>query len=142
MTMNFNSITTDHYLIHEHCVQRLVEEYRKHNGLIIGVDFDDTIYDTHHNNYTHNAVIMLLRLAQSLGCTLCVWTANADEERVRSRWTELGLVIDYYNESPVKFHANQTKPYFNLLLDDRAGLSSAVTSLYFTLMTIEKDSNE
>ena len=122
--------------------ERLIAEYEKHNNIIIGVDFDDTINDTfkrgHENIQT--LVDILKDLQENYNCTLCVWTANLNEELVRERWKELGLVINYYNESPLKlFHP--AKPYFNILLDDRAGLDSSyrtLSNLYAYLKTKRK----
>ena len=41
----------------------------------------------------------------------------------------LGIKPDYINESPIRFDCGGFKPYFNILLDDRAGLESAYNSL-------------
>jgi N-acetyl-gamma-glutamyl-phosphate reductase len=71
---------------------------------------------------------MLRQLQSEFNCTLCVWTANVNEELVRTTWAQLALKIDYYNESPLKLF-NTAKPYFNILLDDRAGLDSAFKTL-------------
>ena len=117
---------------------RLIFEYYEHQGLIIGVDFDDTLYDYHNRGFTFPRTISILRKAQELNCKLCVWSATDDRARVESVWKEHGLNIDYYNESPVVLSKAQVKPYFNILLDDRAGLVSAVETLYQVLKYIEK----
>ena len=128
-TSTTNNTVADPYCNQHRAAERLYAEYTKHGNLIIGVDFDDTIYDCHANGYVFPVTIDVLKEAQALGCKLCVWTANADKALVHSVWADLGLTINYYNESPIKFHDNQVKPYFNLLLDDRAGLSDALYSL-------------
>lgn len=109
---------------------RLIDEYEKHSNIIIGVDFDDTINDTFNRGHVNipELVSMLKDLQTTFNCTLCVWTANINEELVRTTWANLGLTIDYYNESPLKLF-NPAKPYFNILLDDRAGLDSAFITL-------------
>lgn len=132
------SYLIDHYLIDKHCIDRLVSDYLKYNQLVIGVDFDDTIYDTYKKDRTHNIVINTLKKAQTLGCVLCVWTANKNDQLVKQRWEEIGLTINYYNESPIILHSAQVKPYFSILLDDRAGLNSATTCLHHALEQIEK----
>ena len=106
---------------------RLVTEYLKHDNIIIGVDFDDTIHDTFSRGLHHiNELISILKeLQNDHNCTLCVWTANPNEQKVRDYWESYGLRIDAYNESPLKSEKfNNVKPYFNVLLDDRAGLDS------------------
>jgi hypothetical protein len=40
----------------------------------------------------------------------------------------MGLTPDYINESPIKYD-DTVKPYFNLLLDDKAGLNEAFDRL-------------
>ena len=120
---------TDPYTNEFRAAARLLNEWKKHNSIVIGVDFDGTMYDCHRENFSFPCLIQTIKRAQSLGAKLCVWTANADKELVERTWNELGLIYDYYNESPVKIHDNQVKPYFNLLLDDRAGLESALSTL-------------
>ena len=134
-TSTTNNTVADPYCDPYRAIERLYAEYVKHGNLIIGVDFDDTIYDCHANGYEFPTTIDALKEAQALGCKLCVWTANADKALVHSVWADLGLTINYYNESPIKFHDDQVKPYFKLLLDGRAGLGDALDSL---IMVIER----
>lgn len=136
-TSTTNNTIADPYCYRYRAAERLYAEYTKHGNLIIGVDFDDTIYDCHANGYVFPATIDVLKEAQALGCKLCVWTANADKALVHSVWADLGLTINYYNESPIKFHDDQVKPYFNLLLDDRAGLGDALYSLITVIVLIK-----
>ena len=128
---------TDPYTNEFRAAARLLNEWKKHNSIVIGVDFDGTMYDCHRENFSFPCLIQTIKRAQSLGAKLCVWTANADKELVERTWNELGLAYDYYNESPVKIHDNQVKPYFNLLLDDRAGLESALTILVRAMSTYD-----
>ena len=113
---------------------RLFKEWCLHGSIIIGVDFDDTIYDCHSNGFEFPHTVTTLKRAQQLGAQLCVWTANGDRELVQRTWDKLGLIYDCYNRSPIVFYKNQVKPYFNLLLDDRAGLSSALHILNLTMI--------
>lgn len=128
---------TDPYADEFRAAARLLNEWKKHNSIVIGVDFDGTMYDCHRENFSFPCLIQTIKRAQSLGAKLCVWTANADKELVERTWNELGLAYDYYNESPVKIHDNQVKPYFNILLDDRAGLASALGTLTRALSTYD-----
>lgn len=129
--------------------QRLIKEYFKHNNLVIGVDFDGTLLDTFEEGDKNtqkeiNKLVKKLKALQTdFNCTLCVWTANCDEEKVRQHWDALGLKVDYYNESPVKkSHFNSVKPYFNILLDDRAGLDSSYTQIKILLKVLKKHHKE
>ena len=67
---------------------RLVTEYLKHNNILIGVDFDDTIHDTFSRGLHHIAelISILKELQNDHNCTLCVWTANPNEQKVRDYW--------------------------------------------------------
>lgn len=119
----------DPYLSEYRSADRLFTEWKTHGSIIIGVDFDDTIYDCHSNGFVFPYTISTIQRAQALGATLCVWTANGNRELVDRIWNKANIAYDCYNRSPVVFHKNQVKPYFNLLLDDRAGLESALCIL-------------
>ena len=127
-------ITLDPYTDEFKAADRLFKEWCLHGSIIIGVDFDDTVYDCHEKGFEFPYTVTTLKRAQQLGARLCVWTANRDRELVQRTWDKLDLTYDYYNESPIVFHENQVKPYFNLLLDDRAGLGSALHTLNLTMV--------
>ena len=127
-------ITLDPYTDEFKAADRLFKEWCLHGAIIIGVDFDDTIYDCHSNGFEFPHTVTTLKRAQQLGAQLCVWTANGDRELVQRTWDKLGLIYNWYNRSPIVFHKNQVKPYFNLLLDDRAGLSSALHTLNLAMV--------
>ena len=119
---------------------RLISEYAAHKNIIIGVDFDDTIDDSVHNRGNTSIpyiVYVLGKLQKEYNCTLCVWTANQNKDKVVNRWNELGLRIDYYNESPLSKKFPGPKPYFNVLLDDRAGLDSSFWQVETLLRYLE-----
>lgn len=50
-----------------------------------------------------------------------------------------GIKVDYINESPIM---NTRKPYYNILLDDRAGLQEAADTLNSVLNLIEINRDE
>lgn len=114
------------------CIKRLINDYEKHKNLIVAFDFDNTIYDYHNEGGDYSEVIELLRECSQLGLTMVLFTANEDEDKLilcKSFCKDKGIRIDYINESPVM---PTRKPYYNILLDDRAGLEEA----YFTLKTL------
>ena len=127
----------DPYMNFHNVVQRLKDEYEKHNNLVIAFDFDNTIYDFHRKGYEFPEVIDLLYRASKLNLTLVCYTGNEDEVLVRSVCEKNGIRVDYLNESPIKSVSKPHKPYFNILLDDRAGLASAVEALSIVLYKIE-----
>lgn len=107
-------------------VYRLLQEWEEHNGIVIGVDQDDTIFDYHGKGFIFPRTWALLKQAQDMGCTLCAWTADNKTDYIREQWKLRELCMDYFNDSPVDCEKESRKPYFNLLLDDRAGLSAAL----------------
>ena len=52
-----NSIVVDPYLNDDMCIDRLVENWRLHNGIIIAFDFDNTIFDYYDKGYRYDKVI-------------------------------------------------------------------------------------
>lgn len=133
---------SDPYCNHARVINRLKEELEKYEFLIIGFDFDDTIYDYHKKGYTYDGVINLLRKAKELGFILCLYTVEPDSHKLTwkiSYCTNLGIGPDYINKSPVMI--GTTKPFFNILLDDRAGLYSSYLALKEIIEYAESKSN-
>lgn len=114
---------------------RLISEYNKHGSLVIGVDFDNTVYDYHNKGHTYPRVIEAVKSAANLGFTICAYTANEDTDLVVSTFDKLGIPIHHYNTSPIVF--DSPKPFFSLLLDDRAGLGQSLYVLERLLQYIE-----
>ena len=54
----------------------------------------------------------------------------SDEMLKRNECEKVGISIDYINESPPYIPFTGNKVYYNILLDDRAGLRSAYEILY------------
>lgn len=91
---------------------------------------DDTIYDYHQRGYTYDYVIGLLRKAKEIGFILCLYTVEPDPNKLQWKidyCTNLGIEPDYVNKSPVMMRTS--KPFFNILLDDRAGLYGSYLAL-------------
>lgn len=102
---------------------KLKEVYKEYSTIIVGVDFDDTLFalnDVYKD--TSKAIRQLLLEAKPI-ITLCLYTV-ADDQSLKYKialMEEWGIAPDYVNESPVKL-GNGDKPFFNILLDDKAGL--------------------
>lgn len=133
-----HGVKTDPYMNFHNVVQRLKDEYEKHNNLVIAFDFDNTIYDFHNKGYEFPEVIDLLYRASMLNLTLVCYTGNEDTEFVMNYCMKNKIRVDYMNESPIKSVSRPHKPYFSILLDDRAGLASAVEALHYVIYEIEK----
>lgn len=121
----------DPFIDDELCIQRLVYNWKSHNGIIIAFDFDNTVYDYYNNGYTYSKVISLLKECKDMGCTLILSTC-CDESKfgfMKIQLKNMGIEVDYINESPPYIPFTGNKVYYNILLDDRAGLGSAYNIL-------------
>ena len=122
----------DYFLSEENVTTRLIAEWEKYGSLVIAYDFDNTVYDYHKQGHSYDAVIQLLRECKGQNAHLMVYTARRDDELsfVRSYLDEQDIPYDSINETPdfLPFQDGK-KLYFNILLDDRAGLPSAYRSL-------------
>lgn len=124
---------SDPFLQHGNCVNRLMAEYEKHKQLIIALDFDDTIYDFHKKGNSHDDVINIVKECQKLGFHIVIFTASPKEryDFIRKHCESVGIIPTAINENAIPGMAfgHNGKIYFNLLLDDRAGLHEAYNIL-------------
>lgn len=117
----------DPYTDTKNCVDRLYQQYKEHGCLLIAVDFDDTLYDFFKKGYNYPRVINLLKQCEELDFKIILFTSSTLKRIISFVLPylneQLNIKVDYINESPVM---NETKkPYYNLLLDDKAGLGQA-----------------
>lgn len=125
------NLLANSYLNDRKAIDRLKKEYLEHSSLIIGFDFDETIYDFHKTGLELQPVIDLLIKCSNLGFTMCLNSIN-DRIGFKDSYTkQLGIKVEYVNSSPV--FKDMGKPYFNIFLDDRAGLSASYNILLTTL---------
>ena len=129
----------DEYLVHNKSFLRLLEEYKKYGSLVIGFDFDGTVYDYHGKGNTYELVIKLLRELQMLGCKLICWTANKDHEHVEKYLVENDIPYTGINIDGVDLGWTSRKPFYNALLDDRAGLPHVYAELKLLVEIINKE---
>jgi hydroxymethylpyrimidine pyrophosphatase-like HAD family hydrolase len=111
--------------------QRLFEEWKMYNSIIIGVDFDDTIYPYRKNFTDYSRVINLLRECQSTGATLIIYTGSAVDryDEILSYCNQKGLKIAKINENIITPFGDNRKIYANIYLDDRSGLEESLSIL-------------
>lgn len=122
----------DYYMNDQHVLDRLVKEYNKYGTLIVAYDFDNTVYDYHDEGHSYNQIETLLRKLKLIGCYLIVFTASDKSkfEFIRDYLKNKDIPFDSINENAPFVNFNSGKVYYNILLDDRAGLSSAYNVLY------------
>lgn len=127
----YKNQTTDFFLSEENCINRLIEDYVKHGSLAIAYDYDNTVFDYHNKWYTFENIVALLREAKDIlgNSYFSVFTANEDHNGIRKYLREENIPMDGINQSPPFREWKSEKPYYNLLLDDRAWLPSAYRQL-------------
>jgi len=128
----------DRYLNISENVKRLLKDYKEHSNIFVAFDFDNTVYDSHKIGDTFPKVENLLRELKQKDITLILFTGNEG--------TKLDTIIKYcknngyeptfVNENPIM---KTRKPYYNILLDDRAGLNDAYQTLLLTLNILKDE---
>lgn len=122
-------------------IDRLKEEYNLHKNLVIGFDFDNTIYDYHSVGLRISPVVQLLKQCTNLNFAMCLYTIMSDKDGDMCMLDKLeyckglGIKVDFVNSSPIM--KGSVKPFFSILLDDRAGLASAYNTLRIALMELD-----
>ena len=127
-----DNIINDRYFSQLECIKRLVDDYKKHGNLLIAFDFDNTVFDYFNTGERFPKMEKLLRFLKSKGFHLILFTGNEGEklETIVEYCKSHGYEPNYINESPVM---KTRKPYYNILLDDRAGLRESYETLVITL---------
>lgn len=107
---------------------RLIEQYNHNNQLIIAYDIDDTVRPYH--SATCSTVESSIRAAKNvLGAYLIVYTSNPNIDGVRKFLDDNAIPYDAINENAPFAPSSSGKLYYNLFLDDKAGLAQAESVL-------------
>lgn len=133
---------TDPFSSTSNIVKRLHKEYKKHPKLVVAVDFDDTVYDFHKMGTLHERAINVVKQCAALGFYVVLWTASAPErfDFMKKYMADNGIHVDAINENPIKLpFGNNGKIYYNILLDDRAGLGQVLDALEIFVDNIRND---
>lgn len=115
-------------------INRLINDIDKHQYLVIGLDFDNTVSDMFsgciYSNVDFKQLLDLIRRCVKLNWKICLYTAECDVNRLAEKVNFLQdqeIPIYYINQSPLL--KGTSKPFFNILVDDRAGLESSYNTL-------------
>ena len=134
----------DFYLNTENTYERLKQEYYKYGKLVVAVDFDDTIYDFHNKGRKYNCVISLLKKIKPYAY-IVIFSASSKERygEIKEYCSRIGLTIDSINENIAGLNLPKGKKiYYNILLDDRAGLKESYDILNKLYRKIHSNSLE
>jgi hypothetical protein len=131
----------DYFLCKDSAILRLHEEYKKFGKIIIAYDFDDTVYDFHKKGREYSMIISLLKRWK--GHAYFIVSTAAQEERmisIKEYLTANQLPYDAINENvPGLDVPVGGKIYYNVLLDDRAGLHEVYDMLMKLIQIIEQE---
>jgi hypothetical protein len=119
---------------------KLLQVFKEHNNIIIAVDFDDTIYDWKSKGYSCDYVLDLVKRCQKeLNAKVILFTCRADSylEFAVKYCEEKGLALHGINENP-DYLPTKSKPYFNVMLDDKASLDDTCATLETLLYGLSK----
>jgi len=130
----------DKFLNRTECVARLLDDYEKHGNLIVAVDFDNTIYDFHKEGIEFNDVVQLVKQCNKLNFSVVIFTANTDHKLIEKHCKSLDIEIKGINKNVLDGFTGG-KIYYNILLDDRAGLATAFYTLKNTISLIKTKQN-
>lgn len=121
----------DYFIIDKNCTDRLFDEWKKYGQLIVAYDFDNTVFDYYNKGHQFDQVIKMIRECRKLGFHLTVFTSCNDDRllEIKDYLQKNDIPFDSVNETPDFIPFRGRKIYFNILLDDRAGLSAAYNIL-------------
>lgn len=131
----------------EEQLKRLLRIHQDHGGLTVAVDFDNTLFDFHYEKekgvraeYDFTEMYLLLRRLKAIGCRIIIWTANEDDAFIRQYLSDRQIPFDTINENPPYFKSKSAKIFYNVLLDDAAGLRETYLLLcrFFEALTQPK----
>lgn len=123
-------MTKDEFLNLENSYNRLKREYMEHGKLIIAYDFDSTVFDYHNTGSSYEMVRELIRKWKNHAYFIVFTSSESDRfDEIRKILDELNLPYDSINEDAPFIPFKGRKVYYNILLDDRAGLAQTYGEL-------------
>lgn len=135
----FDDIVCDPYISPGRIYNRLLREYKKYGRLIIAFDFDDTVFDTHNNDWEYPGVIRLLQRWRPYAYLIC-WSASEESRypMMLDHFERMGIPCDAINENAPWIENRGRKIYANAYLDDRSGIYPVWKALNTLITEIEE----
>ena len=120
----------DEYLDKEKSYNRLKDEFNLHKKLIIAYDLDSTVFDYHHTNDSF-FMFKILILKYNYYSYFFVFFSSYPEiyDKIKKILEKENLPYDSINEDAPFIPFKGRKVYYNILLDDRAGLNQTYNEL-------------
>jgi hypothetical protein len=130
----------DMYLTRFNATARLIEEWLKYGKIVIAYDYDHTVFDYLQAGHTYDKVIALLKRCNEFGADFIVFTCKGENkyDEIKDYLTTNNVPFNKINENMDHLNFDGRKVYYNILLDDRAGLDSAYKTLLNAVKFMEK----
>ena len=128
----------DPFMNRERVKDRLRSEFRRYGKLIIAYDFDYTVHNFHDEGYSYEFVSDLLRRWRPYA-NFIVFTASPESrfQYIKDYLNDREIPFDAINEEVIQ-RGYTRKIYYNVFLDDRAGLGETAEILFELIEEIEK----
>jgi len=124
-------------LSYNYLLLRLIDAYKTHDRLVIAYDIDDTVRPYYCSSC--NAIVELLKNAKEvLNPYFIVYTSNPNIDGIKEFLNEKGIPYDSINENAPFVPFNNGKLYYNLFLDDKAGLTQTSSTLNDLVQLVKK----
>lgn len=130
----------DTFFRDEALLEKLKVHYSTHGKIIVAYDYDDTIAPTYLAK-SCKQVIKLLKDLKPYAVFIC-YTSNEDLNRVKVYIKENDIPCDKINENVDYMKSkydNSGKVFYNVFLDDKAGLGQAYRILKKFLRFLEEN---
>lgn len=132
---------TNPYLTVGGCVDRLYKQWLKHPRLIVACDWDDTVvFFNEDSGDDFSDTINVLKRAAKHNFLIIIYTCS-NKERHKSiidYCANLGIEVATVNKNIIDLGFEpQAKIYYNILLDDKAGLAQSIETLNKLIDKIE-----
>jgi len=130
----------NYYLTQSNSQIKIVQDWLKYDRLIIGIDYDSTIfpYLEHEGEHCEDVCQLVRDLKEICGTYNILWTANKYPQKCLNWCEKNHIVIDAVNENAPEaidyflregYSEPPRKLFFNVLLDNIAGLSQTYNEL-------------
>jgi len=107
-------------------LEKLKVHYHNYGKIIVAYDYDDTIAPTYMSKCCDD-VVALIKELKPYAVFIC-YTSNHYPEKVKQYIKDNDIPCDAFNENVdymMEKYGHMRKVYFNILLDDKAGLGQA-----------------
>jgi len=137
-------IKSDPYTNEDMVLNRLRKEYKKYGKLIIAYDFDYTINNYRDENWEYTKVVQLLKDWKGRAEFICYTASSKDRyKEIKNKAKELDIKIDCINKNIKGMRVPKGgKIFYNIFLDDRAGLDECARVLRKLITEIKKEEEQ